>query len=177
MRNLKVSQGVYLVVSLRMLQQTKMLISERLSRVFGGLYRIVDEFPLGVSFVFYTMQLREKMDRNSWSLSAKLGKTAVGKNLVNRIFLHPLGYLAVRFPVFNGISRMNSRVEKAKIDLTCTHCSRRIKWAWLIQYHSFQYTQLVYVCSECEQVIRIENAPKTPKRSPILSDPALQRKK
>jgi hypothetical protein len=79
-RNLKRSQGVYFVVSLRTRQLTKVLISEELAGVFRGLRRMVDEFPLGVSFVFYTMQLREKMDRNSWSLSARLGKTAVGKS-------------------------------------------------------------------------------------------------
>jgi hypothetical protein len=38
---------------------------------------MVDELPLGVSFVFYTMQLREKKYQNAWSLSAKVGKTAV----------------------------------------------------------------------------------------------------
>ena len=137
---------------------------------------MADEFPLGVSFVFYTMQLRERMDRNSRFLSAMVGKTVVGKRQhegSSRVSV----CLAVRFPVFNSNSRMNSRVEKAKIDLICPHCAKRIKWAWLIQYHSFQYTQLVYVCNECEQVVRMENAPKASKRSPILSDPALQRKK
>jgi hypothetical protein len=40
---------------------------------------MVDEFPSGVSFVFYTMQLREKKYQNACSLSARVGKTAVGK--------------------------------------------------------------------------------------------------
>ncbi len=72
---------------------------------------------------------------------------------------------------------MNSRVEKTKIDISCPHCFKRIKWAWLIQYHSFQYTQLVYVCSECEEVIRIENAPKAPKNSAALPVSRPQSKK
>ena len=121
----------------------------------------------GVSFVFYTMQLREKKGRNSASLPARADKTAAGKRQQKKSS-YTFGYFAVGFPILDGISRMNSRVEKAKLDFICSHCSKRIKWAWLIQYHSYQYTQLVYVCSECEQVIRIENAPKAPKDSPVF---------
>jgi DNA-directed RNA polymerase subunit RPC12/RpoP len=72
---------------------------------------------------------------------------------------------------------MNSRVEKTKLDVRCPHCTKRISWAWLIQYHSFQYTQLVYVCSACEQVIKMENAPTPRGAASLLSDPRLPKRK
>lgn len=53
---------------------------------------------------------------------------------------------------------MNSRVEKVKINLVCTRCSKRIRWAWVIKYHSYQFTQFVYICSRCENVIKVVNA-------------------
>lgn len=55
---------------------------------------------------------------------------------------------------------MNSQVQKVEIELHCIRCQRRIRWAWMITYKSFQYTQLVYVCSECGNVIKVTNAAK-----------------
>ena len=52
---------------------------------------------------------------------------------------------------------MSSRVEKVKIELVCARCSMRIQWAWVIQYKSFRYTKLVYVCSQCGGVIKVMN--------------------
>ena len=60
---------------------------------------------------------------------------------------------------------MSSRVEKVKIELVCVRCSMRIHWAWVIQYKSFRYTQLVYVCSQCGGVIKVMNAVKGPDTS------------
>jgi hypothetical protein len=84
---------------------------------------------------------------------------------------------AISFPGSTRVPRMNSRVEKTRLDFRCSHCAKRITWAWLIQYHSYQYTQLVYLCSECEQVIKIENAPKVPKSSTGFPDPRSQKRK
>lgn len=53
---------------------------------------------------------------------------------------------------------MNSQVQKIEIDLQCIRCQRTIRWAWMITYKSFRYTQLVYVCSECGNVIKVTNA-------------------
>jgi DNA-directed RNA polymerase subunit RPC12/RpoP len=55
---------------------------------------------------------------------------------------------------------MNSQVQKVEIELQCIRCQRRIRWAWMITYKSFRYTQLVYVCSECGNVIKVTNATK-----------------
>jgi hypothetical protein len=176
---LKSVAGVYFIVVTLTPRPTKVPISGDFEGVLRCLRGGGDEFRVGVSFVFYTMQLREhlkeKMGPHSWTFSARAGGSLSAKQ--QRESLNTYRSLSVGSSIFNDISRMNSRVEKAKLDLICPHCSKRVKWAWLIQYQSFQYTQLVYVCSECEQVIRIENAPKVQKRSPILSDPAQQRKK
>lgn len=131
---------------------------------------------IGVSFVFYTMQLGERKGRDSIGVLVNPMKSISGHVQHTRVS-SALALFEVNLPVSTDPSRMNSRVEKAKLDVLCSHCSKRIKWAWLIQYHSFQYTQLVYVCSECEQVIKIENAPHAPKVSSGFSDPRLQRKK
>ena len=73
---------------------------------------------------------------------------------------------------------MSSRVEKVRIELVCARCSMRIHWAWVIQYKSFRYTQLVYVCSQCGGVIKVMNAVKgagTVEESPDGSlDPAIK---
>jgi DNA-directed RNA polymerase subunit RPC12/RpoP len=176
MRNFESSPSVYLtdVPSEQIVK--KVAISAGLSRLSRGLSRTGKALPFGVSFVFDTMQLREKRDCNSASSVALAKKAATDKGQQEESSCIS-GYFAVGFPILDGISRMNSRVEKAKLDLICSHCSKRIKWAWLIQYHSYQYTQLVYVCSECEEVIRIESAPKALKDTPLFSDPSLQRKK
>jgi hypothetical protein len=131
---------------------------------------------IGVSFVFYTMQLGERKGRDSLGVRVNPMKATSGHVQHARVS-SALALFEVNLPVPTDTSRMNSRVEKAKLDVLFSHCSKRIKWAWLIQYHSFQYTQLVYVCSECEQVIKIENAPHAPKVSSGFSDPRLQRKK
>jgi DNA-directed RNA polymerase subunit RPC12/RpoP len=55
---------------------------------------------------------------------------------------------------------MNSHVQKVEVELQCIRCQRRIRWAWMITYKSFRYTQLVYVCSECGNVIKVTNATK-----------------
>ncbi|HCA81579.1 MAG TPA: hypothetical protein DEP53_17760 [Bacteroidetes bacterium] len=60
---------------------------------------------------------------------------------------------------------MNSQVQKIEIELHCVRCQRRIRWAWMITYKSFQYIQLVYVCSECGNVIKVTNAAKAPASS------------
>jgi DNA-directed RNA polymerase subunit RPC12/RpoP len=122
------------------------------------------------------MQLREDQDRNSLSLPTVVNAAAAGNERQERS-ANAFGSFAVNVPISDRTSRMNSRVVKSRLDAVCPHCSKRIKWAWLIQYHSFQYTQLVYVCSECEQVIRVQNAPKSPKDSPALPVSPLQRKR
>jgi hypothetical protein len=121
------------------------------------------------------MQLREKKSQDSDDLPAAADNTAGGNGHQKHSGL--FGSLAVGRPVSDRTSRMKSRVEKTKIDVICPHCSKRIKWAWLIQYHSFQYAQLVTMCSECEQVIRIQNAPRSAKESSPLSKPPFLRKK
>jgi hypothetical protein len=55
---------------------------------------------------------------------------------------------------------MSSRVERIEINLQCVRCLRRIRWAWLITYKSFRYTQLVYVCGKCGSIIKVANASK-----------------
>jgi len=122
------------------------------------------------------MQLRDGKKPHSLSLPVRASETITGY-IQQKESSNSFVYFADGHPISDSTSRMNSRVEKAKLDVVCPHCSKRIKWAWLIQYHSYQYTQLVYVCSECEQVMRIQNAPKAPKDSPVLLNPRLQRKK
>jgi ribosomal protein L44E len=60
----------------------------------------------------------------------------------------------------HNIISMNSQVQKVEIELHCIRCQRRIRWAWMITYKSFRYTRLVYVCSECGQIIKVTNAAK-----------------
>jgi DNA-directed RNA polymerase subunit RPC12/RpoP len=122
------------------------------------------------------MQLREKLDRNPLNIPARANEAAAG-NKYQQGSANAFGSFVASVQISDCTSRMNSHVEKTKLDAICPHCSKRIKWAWVIQYHSYQYTQLVYVCSECEQVIRMQNAPKAPKDSPSLQLPNLQRKK
>ena len=55
------------------------------------------------------------------------------------------------------IPRMDSRVEKVKVELVCARCSKRIQWAWVIQYSSYKLTRFVYVCSQCGSVIKVTN--------------------
>jgi hypothetical protein len=50
---------------------------------------------------------------------------------------------------------MVSFVGKAKIDLVCARCSKRIKWAWVVEYQSFHFVQFVYLCGECASVIKV----------------------
>jgi DNA-directed RNA polymerase subunit RPC12/RpoP len=122
------------------------------------------------------MQLKEKKDQESPRTPARPAVNFTGKEETagsSKTFCS----FVVDIPISDNTSTMKSRVEKAKMDALCPHCSKRIKSAWIIQYHSYQYTQLVYVCSECEQVIRIENAPKTPKESSALSESRLQKRK
>jgi hypothetical protein len=80
---LRSGEGVYLIVVPLPPQLTKVCISGDLARVFSGLCRRGNEIPLGVSFVFYTMQLRErfgeKLCSNSWTFSVRAGKIAVVK--------------------------------------------------------------------------------------------------
>lgn len=175
-RNLERRPGVYLTDVPSEVRLTKAPIHEVLWEVSRDFCKVGNAFRFGVSFVFYSMQLREKKHRNSVFHPATAVKAYAG-NGWQRGSSNTLGSFVVGLLIPDNTPRMNSRVEKAKLDLVCSHCSKRIKWAWLIQYHSYQYTQLVYVCSECEQVIRIENAPKAPRDSSVLSDLRLQRKK
>jgi len=53
---------------------------------------------------------------------------------------------------------MDSRVEKVKIELTCVRCSRKLEWAWVIEYTSYRLTRFVYVCGHCGGVIKVTNS-------------------
>ncbi|MBM4161111.1 MAG: hypothetical protein FJ217_08430 [Ignavibacteria bacterium] len=49
---------------------------------------------------------------------------------------------------------MSSLAGKVKAEIVCTHCTKRIKWAWVIKYRSYRFTQYVYVCSQCGRAIK-----------------------
>ncbi len=49
-----------------------------------------------------------------------------------------------------------SALRKKMINQVCPHCARKIKWAWIIRYESVRYVRLVYLCSQCERVIKTE---------------------
>jgi hypothetical protein len=72
---------------------------------------------------------------------------------------------------------MKSRIERTKLDVVCTHCSKQIHWAWAIEYHSFRYTQLVFLCSECERVIKITNVPSDMRAVRDTPEPDARRKR
>ncbi len=65
---------------------------------------------------------------------------------------------------------MNSRVEKVKVELVCARCSRKIQWAWVIEYRSYRLTQYVYVCGQCGSVLKVTNA----RERPLLSPPEMR---
>jgi DNA-directed RNA polymerase subunit RPC12/RpoP len=52
---------------------------------------------------------------------------------------------------------MVSFVGKARTKVVCAHCSKRINWAWVVEYRSFHFLQFIYLCSECASVIKVTN--------------------
>jgi hypothetical protein len=64
-----------------------------------------------------------------------------------------------------------SAVQKKLINQVCPHCSKKIKWAWVIRYESLGFIRLVHLCSHCEQVIKTES--EKAKVSSSFSPPSL----
>ncbi len=60
-----------------------------------------------------------------------------------------------------------SALRKKPVNQVCPHCSRKIKWAWIIRYESFGLVRLVYLCSHCEQVLKTEDERKSPHSFPV----------
>jgi hypothetical protein len=58
-------------------------------------------------------------------------------------------------PVRTVRPTMISLVGKARTDLVCARCSKRVKWAWVVEYRSFHFVQFIYLCSECASVIKV----------------------
>lgn len=52
-------------------------------------------------------------------------------------------------------SGMVSHVTKNPLDIVCTHCLKRIQWAWVLEYQSYHLIQFVYLCSECGAVLKV----------------------
>jgi DNA-directed RNA polymerase subunit RPC12/RpoP len=52
-------------------------------------------------------------------------------------------------------SDMVSHVTKAPLDVVCTRCSKRIQWAWVVEYQSYHFIQFIYLCSECGAVLKV----------------------
>jgi DNA-directed RNA polymerase subunit RPC12/RpoP len=74
----------------------------------------------------------------------------------------------VAIDTFPGFT-MSSFAGKVKTNIVCTHCGRRIRWAWVIRYRSYHLTQYVYLCSSCEQVITVAKERVKKRGSPGLS--------
>ena len=50
---------------------------------------------------------------------------------------------------------MVSVVGKIKVDFVCTCCSKNIGWAWVMRYEGYHFTRAIYLCPDCEAVIKV----------------------
>jgi len=96
---------------------------------------------------------RSSQNSSGYPLFPSLRMVSRNKSALSRVILN-------RKPFNTSTSRrfMGSQAERIEIDIHCARCRRRIRWAWLITYRSFRFVRLVYVCSECGGVIKVENA-------------------
>jgi len=50
---------------------------------------------------------------------------------------------------------MISVVGEFKVDFVCTCCSKNLGWAWLVKYEGYHFTRVIYLCPNCEAVIKV----------------------
>jgi hypothetical protein len=54
---------------------------------------------------------------------------------------------------------------KIQSGFVCTSCSIYVGWAWVTQYEGYHFTSVIYVCPDCDAVI------KAARQKPCISEP------